>query len=145
MKIFFTRRFFLIFTIFIATFSAKADDPSGEKRDYASNVTIVRDQWGVPHIYGKTDADAAYGLAWAHAEDDFKTIQETFLAAKQMLGVIKGKEGAVIDFFAHAIGTEKLLEERFKSFAPDFIKYLAGYVAGLNDFAAAFPEKQLSK
>ena len=39
------------------------------------DVTIVRDSWGVPHIYGKTDADAAYGLAWAHAEDDFISMQ----------------------------------------------------------------------
>ena len=40
------------------------------------NIEIVRDNYGVPHIYGKTDADVAYGLAWAHSEDDFKTIQE---------------------------------------------------------------------
>ena len=38
------------------------------------DVEIVRDEYGVPHIYGKTDADVAYGLAWAHSEDDFKTI-----------------------------------------------------------------------
>ena len=44
------------------------------------NVTIVRDQWGVPHIYGNTDAEAAYGLAYANAEDDFKTMQELLLA-----------------------------------------------------------------
>ena len=39
------------------------------------DVEIVRDEYGVPHIYGKTDSDVAYGLAWAHSEDDFKTIQ----------------------------------------------------------------------
>ena len=43
-----------------------------------SNITIVRDKWGIPHIYGLTDKEAAYGLAWAHAEDDFETIQKTF-------------------------------------------------------------------
>ena len=42
-----------------------------------SNISIVRDKWGVPHVYAKTDKEAAYGLAWAHAEDDFKTIQKT--------------------------------------------------------------------
>ena len=50
-----------------------------------SNVEIVRDSWGVPHIYGKTDKEAAYGLAWAHAEDDFATIQKTFLQQKVYL------------------------------------------------------------
>ena len=41
-----------------------------------SNISIVRDKWGVPHVYGKTDADAAFGLAFAHAEDDIKNIAE---------------------------------------------------------------------
>ena len=45
------------------------------------NVTIYRDSYGVPHVHGITDKDAAYGLAWAHAEDDFETIQYTFLPA----------------------------------------------------------------
>ena len=39
------------------------------------NVEIIRDTFGVPHIYAKTDAGAAYGLAWANAEDDFETMQ----------------------------------------------------------------------
>ena len=49
------------------------------------DVEIVRDSYGVPHIYGKTDADVAYGLAWAHSEDDFKTIQEAYLAGNGLL------------------------------------------------------------
>jgi len=40
------------------------------------NVKILRDTYGVPHIFGHTDADAAYGLAYAHSEDDFLTIQQ---------------------------------------------------------------------
>ena len=39
------------------------------------DVCILRDTWRVPHAFGRTDADAASGLAYAHAEDDFKTIQ----------------------------------------------------------------------
>ena len=41
-----------------------------------NNIEIVRDQFGVPHIYAQTDAEVAYGLAWANAEDDFTTIQD---------------------------------------------------------------------
>ena len=55
-----------------------------------SNIEIVRDKWGVPHIYAKTDREVAYGLAWSHAEDDFSTIQKTFLPAKGMLGRLDG-------------------------------------------------------
>ena len=56
------------------------------------NIEIIRDEWGVPHIYAPTDPEVAYGLAWAHAEDDFETIQFTMLGAKQMLGRHLGKK-----------------------------------------------------
>ena len=49
-----------------------------------NDVEIVRDAFGVPHIFGKTDADVAYGLAWAHAEDDFTTIQQGYLAGNAL-------------------------------------------------------------
>ena len=49
------------------------------------NVTIYRDTWGVPHVFGEKDKDTAYGLAYAHAEDDFKTIQDIMLALKGRL------------------------------------------------------------
>ena len=47
-------------------------------------IDIARDTYGVPHIFAKTDAEVAYGLAWAHAEDDFTTIQQSYLAGKQL-------------------------------------------------------------
>ena len=58
------------------------------------NVTIARDQWGVPHIFAKTDPEVAYGLAYAHAEDDFATIQQTMIAAQGQLGVAYGIDAA---------------------------------------------------
>ena len=63
------------------------------------NITIARDKWGVPHIYGKTDAEVAYGLAWATGEDDFKSMQENLLAIRGQLGAVKGVSGAIFDFF----------------------------------------------
>src|SRR5215207_347137 len=59
-----------------------------------SAINIIRDAYGVPHIFAKTDAEVSYGLAWAHAEDDFATIQKAFLASKGMLGQHNGREGA---------------------------------------------------
>lgn len=52
------------------------------------DVRILRDKWGVPHIFGQTDADVAYGLAFAHAEDDFPTIQGALLAARGQLAEV---------------------------------------------------------
>lgn len=113
-----------------------------QTRDYASNVTIARDKWGVPHIYGKTDPDVAYGLAWAHAEDDFKTIEETVLMTKGMAGLVNGEDGATTDFFVHAMGLKKLVDAQYETdVSPEFKRYLDGYAAGLNAYAKAHPKE----
>ncbi|MAV93595.1 MAG: penicillin amidase, partial [Candidatus Marinimicrobia bacterium] len=64
------------------------------KKVYDYEVVIHRDKWGVPHIYGNTDEDVAYGLAYSHAEDDFDTIFEILLASRGISASINGKESA---------------------------------------------------
>lgn len=81
----------ILFLVILTTFTGSTQINSG-------NIQIARDKWGVPHIFAKTDPEVAYGLAYAHAEDDFKTIQLTFLAGKGMLGRLRGKEGASVDY-----------------------------------------------
>jgi len=71
---------------------------SAQAQINVNDVEIVRDKWGVPHIFGNTDADVGYGLAWATCEDDFETVQRLLLAAKGRLGEIDGKNGALLDF-----------------------------------------------
>ena len=67
---------FLLLIFSISIFSQKIDP---------NNIEIIRDNYGVPHIYTKTDAELGYGLAWVHSEDDFKTIQEAYLAGNSLL------------------------------------------------------------
>ena len=62
------------------------------------DVEIVRDEYGVPHIYGKTDADAAFGLAYAHAEDDFLNTAENMYLYRAQMGLKEGASGAVQDY-----------------------------------------------
>ena len=62
------------------------------KKVYDYEVVIHRDKWGVPHIYGSTDEDVAYGLAFAHAEDDFDTIFEILLASRGISASIKADD-----------------------------------------------------
>jgi acyl-homoserine-lactone acylase len=100
-----------------------------------NKIDIVRDQWGVAHIYAETDAEVAYGLAWAHAEDDFKTIQSTLIAGKLMAGREFGRDGAGIDFFTQFIGAPELVEAKKKQLSPAFIALLDGYVQGINAYA----------
>jgi acyl-homoserine-lactone acylase len=117
----------------------------GQKID-PNRIDIVRDKWGVPHIYAPTDAGVAYGLAWAHAEDDFKTIQQGFLASKAMLGSYLGKSGATIDFVLQLLQCRKIVEQRYDTdLSADFKLLLEGYAAGINAYAQAHPKELLMK
>lgn len=110
-----------------------------------NNITIVRDQWGVPHIYTKTDAEAAYGLAWASCEDDFESIQTHLLTARGRLAEVKGADGALFDFFSYALETKELVQRDMDKIPSDFKKVLEGYVAGVNTYAENHPDEVLLK
>jgi acyl-homoserine-lactone acylase len=111
-----------------------------------AKIDIIRDSFGVPHIFGKTDPDVAYGLAWAHAEDDFGTIQQSLMAGKSMLAQYQGKKGASIDYIIHLLRIPELVEAKYESdLSPAFKKLLEGYAAGLNAYATAHPKELLLK
>lgn len=109
----------------------------------ADNIKIVRDEWGVPHIYGKTDSETAYGLAWAHSEDNFKTIQEIFLPAINKLASHNGKEGATFDYLIQALRCREVAETQFKHLSKEVVAVIEGYIEGLNAYAEAHPEEVL--
>ncbi|MGY8919763.1 MAG: penicillin acylase family protein [Flavobacteriales bacterium] len=109
------------------------------------NIEIVRDYYGVPHIYGKTDADTAYGLAWAHSEDDFMTIQKAYLAGNGMLSKYLRNDGIIVDFLTEFIESKKTVDKLFNTLSVDFVNILEGYSQGINRFAKLNPEKVLAK
>jgi len=108
-----------------------------------NNIDIVRDKFGIPHIYAKTDAEVAYGLAWVNSEDDFKTIQEAYLAGNAMLSNHIGLKGAPADFISQFIGSNSLIEEKIDEISKDYMKVVEGYAQGLNAYARANPDKVL--
>lgn len=110
-----------------------------------ASIEIIRDQWGVPHIYAPTDAAVAYGLAWAHAEDDFATIQLTMLSGKQLLGLHLGKEGAAIDYVANLIRAADLVDREISKLSPAYRAVIEGYTAGINSYARHHPKEILLK
>lgn len=107
-------------------------------------VTIYRDTWGVPHIFGVTDADASHGLAYAHAEDDFFTIQQALLAAKGMLATVYGMDSAPVDYSVHLLRIWDVVEEKYESgLTLETRTLLEAYAAGLNLYAAHHPDEVL--
>ena len=110
-----------------------------------ANIEIIRDSYGVPHIYAATDAEVAYGLAWAHAEDDFETIQLGYLAGDAKLSRYIGLKGAGADFLAQLIEAERTAAEQFDTLSDEFVAVIEGYAAGLNAYAEKHPEQVLEK
>ena len=108
-------------------------------------ITIARDTYGVPHIFAPTDPEVAYGLAWAHAEDDFTTIQTLLLTGKGKLATYLGKKGAAVDYVFGLLNTKATVQAQFSSLDPKFILLVKGYLAGLNAFAKAHLDKILNK
>jgi acyl-homoserine-lactone acylase len=117
-------------------FFANAATPAGGR---AYTAEIIRDEWGVPHIYGKTDADTAFGVAIAHAEDDFFTLQDVVAMARGRYGAIAGEEAAKVDYVYHLIDARGTAEREYPKLPADTRALFEAYAAGLNQFAAEHP------
>ncbi len=107
------------------------------------DVRILRDTWGVPHIYGVTDEDTAFGLAFAHAEDDFLTIQQTAAATRGILASIEGPGAAPIDYIVQLLRVNEVVEEKYSTLCPKVQAICEAYADGLNYYAALHPEETL--
>jgi acyl-homoserine-lactone acylase len=114
-------------------FYTAAAGPPAATRTY--DVEIVRDAYGVPHIRGRTDADAAYGLAYAQSEDNFAVIQQMVAAAKGKSGLLFGRQGAIIDYGRELLGITATVARDYSTLSPEVRAVLEGYAAGINRYA----------
>ncbi|MDZ4139648.1 MAG: acylase [Erythrobacter sp.] len=116
-------------------FASAANAPAAR----AYSAEIIRDQFGVPHIYGETDADAAFGVAVAHAEDDFFTLQDVVAMSRGRYGAIAGEDGAKIDYAYHLIDARGTAERGYPELPADTRALFEAYAAGLNHYAEQHP------
>ncbi len=106
------------------------------------HVRIVRDDFGVPHVFGKRDADVAFGLGFAHSEDDFETIQEVALATRGKLAAVQGRKAAITDYLVNLMDVWGTIDRKYDREIPYYVKdILNGYADGVNYYAALHPEK----
>jgi penicillin amidase/acyl-homoserine-lactone acylase len=119
--------------------AACATPPASTGSGYEAR--IIRDAFGVPHIYGKRNADVAFGLAYAHSEDDWKNIEEVIRSSRGTLAEIVGESGAKSDDFVLALGAAEIVYRDYDAKVSPTAKALAeGYAAGLNTWCAEHPE-----
>lgn len=108
----------------------------GEQYD----VKILRDDFGVPHVFGRTDADTAFGLAYAHAEDDFPTIVESLLQSRGELASFAGRDQAPVDFIAKLLRVKETVAQGYPEL-PERVRTLCeAYANGLNFYVAKHPD-----
>ncbi len=108
-------------------------------------VEILRDSWGVPHIFGHKDKDAAFGLAYAHAEDDFLTIQQSLLAARGRLATVYGMSGTANDYMVQLLRVWDVVNAGYeRDLSPEIRALHEAYADGLNTYAALHPQEVIS-
>ncbi|MCB2113455.1 MAG: penicillin acylase family protein [Parvularculaceae bacterium] len=116
---------------------ARFDRAAAVAAAMAYDARIIRDKWGVPHIYGERDADVAFGLAYAHAEDDWKTFEEVLLFSRGRLAQRNGRAGAVTDYLVAALGANEAIARKYETDLSRRTRdLLSGYAAGLNLYCA---------
>jgi acyl-homoserine-lactone acylase len=131
----------IIVFVTLATWEPFMASPAEAASGKAYRAEIIRDEYGVPHIYGKTDADVAFGVAVAHAEDDFATLQDVIAMSRGRYGAIAGEEGAQFDYVYHLLDARGTAEAEYPKLPADTRALFEAYAAGLNKFASDNPDE----
>ena len=106
----------------------------------ARNVTITRDSWGIPHIHGKTDADAVFGLVFAQSEDDFNRVETNFINAMGRLAEAEGESEVYRDLRMKLFIDPDTLKAEYAS-SPEWLKALMNaWADGLNYYLQTHPD-----
>ncbi len=109
---------------------------------HIQNTEIIRDQWGIPHVYGKTDADAVFGLLYAQCEDDFNRVEVNFINAMGRMAEVEGEEKLHVDFRMKLYIDPDVVQQEFEN-SPDWLKKLMiAWADGINYYLHSHPEVQ---
>ncbi|MEI6087045.1 MAG: penicillin acylase family protein [Bacteroidota bacterium] len=109
-------------------------------KDQANRVTIIRDNWGIPHVFGKSDADAVFGLLYAQCEDDFKRVEMNYVEKLGRMSEVKGESELYNDLLIRMIIDSSEAKKDFAS-APAWLKKLMNaYADGINYYLFTHPQ-----
>src|SRR3954451_17822894 len=108
-------------------------------RNEAANVAIVRDDWGIAHVTGKTDADAVFGMIYAQAEDDFNRVETNFINSMGRLAEAEGESKIYQDLRMKLFIDPVELKKLYASSPGWLQKLMNSYADGLNYYLAKHP------
>src|SRR5438270_14051228 len=109
-------------------------------RAEASHVTITRDDWGIAHVHGKTDADAVFGMIYAQAEDDFPRTEANYLTNLGRTAEAEGEKAIWQDLRARLYVSDNELKADYPRSPPQMRKLMGAWADGLNYFLTTHPD-----
>ena len=135
------KKFALILVVVCAALVAQAAQNSdvASWEHQAQSVTIVRDTWGIPHVYGKTDADVVFGVMYAQAEDDFNRVETNYLNSMGRLAEAEGESAVYRDLRMKLFIDPADMKAQYEK-SPAWLKALMNaYADGLNYYLYTHP------
>ena len=131
----------LLATVFVCETAIVAQDSADSASiAMAKTVTIYRDTYGVPHVFGRTDASTAFGFAYAQAEDNFWRVEENFIFALGRASELYGQKALDEDRLNHALEIPRLAREEYARLDEHMRSLCDAFSAGLNHYIARHPE-----
>jgi acyl-homoserine-lactone acylase len=128
----------IFFIVFAAQSSTKADIARWEEQ--AKNVTIIRDDWGIAHVYGKTDGDAVFGAEYAQAEDDFNRVETNYINAIGRLAEAEGESKIYQDLRMKLFIDPAQMKKQYDASPAWLKKLMNAFADGLNYYLEKHPE-----
>ena len=121
-------------------FQGSKDSDADRWQRESGNVTIVRDDWGIAHVHGKTDADAVFGMTYAQSEDDFNRVETNFINAMGRLAEAEGESRIYQDLRMKMYIQPAALKKQYEA-SPAWLRKLMGaWADGLNYYLAKHPD-----
>ena len=121
-------------------FQTGKNDETARWKQEARNVTIIRDDWGIAHVYGKTDADAVFGMEYTQAEDDFNRVETNYINAMGRLAEAEGESKIYQDLRMKLFINSDAMKQQYAE-SPEWLKKLMNAFAdGLNYYLSVHPE-----
>src|SRR5215213_4847695 len=130
--------FLIILLLWTPIFGQNKAEPA-RWAERVKNVSIVRDDWGIAHVTGKTDADAVFGMIYAQAEDDFNRVETNYLNAMGRLSEAEGESALWSDLRMKIFIQPEDLKKEFAQSPPWLQKLMIAWADGLNYYLAKHP------
>ena len=134
------RIFLLLLVLLVACRQEKVSPEQSRWQAFAANTTIVRDDFGIPHVYGHTDADVVFGLLYAQCEDDFNRVEQNYIWAIGRLAETDGPDALYSDLRARMFMSREEAEAAYES-SPQWLRKLCqAFADGINYYLYTHPE-----